>query len=420
MRDDPRQANAVSRRDDYKRDFDFFRVADKLGWRSGDARADIGLGWTHKHLDHPIFQVIDQINDDLVLNGAYTSEAPWLGRKNLFTIGGLVARGETEEDRYTNLGGNTGVKTADQDLKVVTLELFAENQHYLASQLALSVGVQAVLVAVELHDEFLSNGDNSDSENFDALNPKVGLRYEADPDTQVFVNVSRSFENPTFGEITNNAAGGLNIPDAQSAWTLEVGSRGRAGAIAWDLALYHSWIDGELLSLIDPVTSAPLGTINADRTIHRGVEAGVDLDLYDGGKDGKVVVRTAYLFNDFRFKDDDAFDTNEIAGLPRHVLNAELAFETGFGLVIAPNVHYVPVRTYIDHANTYDNPKHAAWGLRTTYVFKSFSFFVDARNLTNRVYAGTTGVIANAGGTDQAQFLPSDGRSVYGGVEFKW
>ena len=52
-------------------------------------------------------------------------------------------------------------------------------------------------------------------------------------------------------------------------------------------------------------------------------------------------------------------------------------------------------------------------------IKKGISFFIEAKNLTNKIYAATTGILSNAGGADSAQFLPGEGRSLVSGVEFK-
>ena len=43
-------------------------------------------------------------------------------------------------------------------------------------------------------------------------------------------------------------------------------------------------------------------------------------------------------------------------------------------------------------------------------------FALNLSNLADKTYAATTGVIRNAGGADQAQFNPGEGRAVYVGV----
>jgi iron complex outermembrane receptor protein len=52
-------------------------------------------------------------------------------------------------------------------------------------------------------------------------------------------------------------------------------------------------------------------------------------------------------------------------------------------------------------------------------VKKGLSWFIDARNLTDRNYAATTGVIADARGSNPAIFNPGLGRSVFAGIEWK-
>ena len=46
-------------------------------------------------------------------------------------------------------------------------------------------------------------------------------------------------------------------------------------------------------------------------------------------------------------------------------------------------------------------------------------FFLEGRNLSDKTYVATTGVIADANGQDSAQFLPGDGRSFYAGIEWR-
>jgi outer membrane receptor protein involved in Fe transport len=50
---------------------------------------------------------------------------------------------------------------------------------------------------------------------------------------------------------------------------------------------------------------------------------------------------------------------------------------------------------------------------------EGLGFFVEGRNLSDKTYVATTGVIADAQGRDSAQFLPGDGRSLYVGLEWR-
>ena len=47
---------------------------------------------------------------------------------------------------------------------------------------------------------------------------------------------------------------------------------------------------------------------------------------------------------------------------------------------------------------------------------------MEVRNLTDKRYAATTGVLTDSRlpGAVAAQFLPGDGRAIYTGIEWKW
>jgi iron complex outermembrane receptor protein len=47
--------------------------------------------------------------------------------------------------------------------------------------------------------------------------------------------------------------------------------------------------------------------------------------------------------------------------------------------------------------------------------------FLEGKNITNEIYAASTGIVNNASGADtNAVFNPGNGRAWYGGIEWKW
>ncbi len=259
---------------------------------------------------------------------------------------------------------------------------------------------------------------------------------------QFFTNVSRSFEPPSFGELTNAANNGAGLVklDAQTGTTVEFGTRGKRGRVAWDFAYYYSWLDNELLEF--QVSQGLTQTVNAGRTTHQGVEFGLDVDVVRGlfaraatapakpdGKspapveiaEDKIVLRTAYLWNDFRYSDDPTYGNGLLAGIPEHYLRAELMYEHPCGFYVGPNVEYVPKGYRVDARGTLFADAYALLGAKIGWRNKrGFSVYFEAKNLTDEKYAATTGVISQATNSNSAQFLPGDGRSFYGGIEYKW
>ena len=179
-----------------------------------------------------------------------------------------------------------------------------------------------------------------------------------------------------------------------------------------DLALYRSEIRDELLALND-ANGQSLGTLNADKTLHQGIELGGHWTY------GHLTLRGQYLFNDFRFDDDEVYGDHQLAGMPRQYLKGELLWQQQ-GWYAGPTFEWVPTHYNVDHAETLYADKYALWGLKAGYSDpQGFGFFVEGRNLSDRTYSATTGVIADAKGQDSAQFLPGDGHSLYMGVQWR-
>jgi iron complex outermembrane receptor protein len=60
-------------------------------------------------------------------------------------------------------------------------------------------------------------------------------------------------------------------------------------------------------------------------------------------------------------------------------------------------------------------------GLRTGYKSKKgFEVFLEAKNLTNKIYAATVEPVGNAQIEGGDSFNPGNGRAFYAGISWKW
>lgn len=409
----PRLAAPANIMGNYKRDFTLTRVSNKTVYHWGEQRLEAMLFYSYKDLFHPIFQVLDIASHDYGAELRYISHATLGGRKNILTVGFSPVRGTAKDDRFRNVNGARGARTNEREQTSTNLDLYAENQHYLQPATALVAGAQLSRASRKLKDLFLADGaDNSVDKVYYGISPKLGVRHEINASSQVFANISRSFEPPSFGELS----GGPTVTPVrqQTATTLELGTRGASSGIRWDAAYYYARVKDELLSLIDPLGN-PRGTINADATLHQGVELGLDATLLK-----RLVLRQTYMWNDFRFRNDPVFGNKELAGIPKHFYRADLVYRTPEGYYFGPNVEWSPGKYAVDHANTLFADAYALLGFKLGYrVDKGYAWFVEGKNLTHERYAASTGVIANAMGLDSRQFLPGDGRAFYAGLEWR-
>ncbi len=260
--------------------------------------------------------------------------------------------------------------------------------------------------------------------------PKIGAIWNLGPGQRLYANLSRSHEAPTFWEIVTtsvapqnpaNASTELVELDVQRATTYEVGTEGEhnwddAGRLHWSVSVYRSEVDDELISSTDPY-GISVGTYNyVGGTRHQGIEAGIDGSQPLAGVHA-LEYRVAWTYSDFRFEHGE-FAGNRIAGVPRHLLSAELLYRAG-AWRLGPNLRWMPDATPTDHANTpgMQQDAYALLGARIEYATESWRAWALGENLTDRRYASSY-AIRNQAGPSQPTFLPGDGRSF--SVGFTW
>jgi iron complex outermembrane receptor protein len=439
----PRQAAAGNITFDQHRNFDLLRLANKTTLRTGETTWDFSSAWTYKDLDHPIFQVIDQLSNDLLLGASATNTGDVLGRTNRLRAGVFFTRGLTHAANFVNASGKRGALVSQADQTATNVELFAEDQLALGRGFTVVAGFSSA--ANKRENEKITGGVDNYTFDYDRFMPKLGLRRDT-RNVQVFANVSGSYEPPSFSEtLTLNTA-----RRAQTATTVELGTRGLHRFLRWDLSLYSAALKNELLTLDhDNNPSTAAATVNADKTIHRGIELATEIDLLgsdwspssantpgasasqlqitnyqippSSSPTNRLVFRAAWTCGDFRFDDDPRYGDNILAGLPRHLIRGELTWEHASGWYAGPTFEWSPEKTYIDFRNTFAAESYALVGFRLGQRHATgISWFLEARNLADERYAATTGVIENAASLDQTQFLPGDGRSVFAGIEYRW
>lgn len=401
---------------DKARDFQTWRVANKTTYTFGKNRFEANAFYSYKDLNHPIFAVLDQVSHDYGGGLRFVSEESLFGRKNLFTAGIAIQNGDTKDRRYFNVyGKSVGLPFASYDQHAFNLTAYAEEQHYITPQLVGVVGGQWTMAQRQQIDK--TNPASSFDTTFKKFTPKAGLRYEIDKNTQVFANYSQSFEPPSFAELAGAQL--LSLVRDQSGHTIEIGSRGALPdlGVEWDIAYYHAWVKNELMSIAAESNANPLGTINANKTIHQGIELGLTNHFFDN----HLTVRQAYLWNDFHFDGDAKFKNNQLAGIPEHFYRASAVYNWDQGFYFGPTVEWTPAKYAVDHANTLYADGYALLGIKAGYNLKKYGveLFVEGRNLTDEHYAASTNVIMNADGQDGPHFWSGDGTTVYGGIQWR-
>ena len=409
---------------DYQRNLDTVRVANRTTIRVAPGTVvEVGGFYLDRHLDHPIFNVLDNQHDEMGGFARIVDDGLIGGFRNRFVAGVSRHDGDVRARQYQNVLGRRGALAADAMQSSENTVVYAENSFFVLPDVALVTGAQYVRVAREVQDDFLSNGNQSGAADFEFWSPKGGVVWDVTSNAQVFGNISRSGEAPTFGEITLNPAATISLK-VQRATTYEIGTRGSVDGFTWDLALYRADIKNEFQCLAVGATGS-CTQVNLNDTIHQGVEVGGGARLWEGlwernARKDAIWFNAAYTFSDFRFDNDPVFGDNELPGAPRHFLRAELLYKHPTGVYLGPNVEWVPQAYYVDSANTLATEAYALWGAKLGFDDGGpITAYIEGRNLSDEAYISSASIATKADATSTL-FEPGNGRAVYAGVQVHW
>ncbi|MEQ8497534.1 MAG: TonB-dependent receptor [Gammaproteobacteria bacterium] len=407
--------------DDWDRNLDVLRIANRTVARLGTTTVAAGAWYSWRGLDHAITRfagIIDQSEHEV---GAFVDGNGTLligGRPLRWTLGTFGNVASNDARTWSNDFGARGTLRASSDQD-------AANHHaYGQAELPLFHGLVAVLglqyqYAVRDNDALFN--DVSGRVTSSQLSPRIGLLWDIAEDAQAFVNLNRGFEPPTTADLTAGGALPFTPLKAQRATTVEVGTRGQRAAIAWDIALYRSWIDKELLDFGAPGAFGFVSfTDNADETLHQGLEAGVDARLAQAllaARGLRLTWRNVVTWNDFRFDDDRVFGDNTLAGVPTWLYVSELRLDATAGWYLGVNLRWVPSGPWVDFANTTDTPGYELLGITAGWRFtEALQLFGSVENVFDKHYIANVTTNANQRRENGRVFTPGQGIGVFAGV----
>lgn len=413
LKANPRQAEAGSLNRDAKRDFQLYRLANRTALTHADGGVtELTAFAAKKILFHPLgFARLEQNSRDGGIGLRHTKPTRWFGAQQEHIVGVNWRRGLTVDEQCSYGAAPAGTHpcttlTKSNKLTANNLEAYAQTRWSITPKTDLTLGGQWTDAQRKVAPGDVPAPPRYD-QDYQRFSPKLGVVHHLTADIDLYANVSGSFEPPSFSETFNN------LPlKAQRAMTTEVGARGHvqvaSAKLGWDASVYRAKIRNELLTL--DVGNNRSATINAGETLHQGIEVGLS------ARANAWRAQASYLYNDFRFVRDTSVGNNRIAGVPDQVLNAEAAVKLPGDVWFGPTLQSAS-RAWVDHSNTLAAPGYSVFGLKLNQSLSNgVAWFVEGRNLGDKRYANTTGVIFNANGLDAAQFSPGDGRAVYVGV----
>jgi iron complex outermembrane receptor protein len=325
------------------------------------------------------------------------------------TVTAGVDADRMREDRqgYVNDSGAQGELKRDERNTVSNADLFAQASWTFTPGWTLTAGARHSRVRFRSDDHFIATGNPDDSGGVDytATNPVLGLAWRARDDMNVYANLGRGFETPTFTELAYRSTGtGLNTDlQASRSRHAEAGLKWKLGDDQrLDLAVFDIATSNEIV--VDTNNGGRTTYKNAGRTTRRGVEASYAAALGDS-------LRTTLSFTQLKAVYADAFVSgsgagavpvpagNRLPGTPQRTAFAELVwtprstwqgFHTAIELVHTGRIFVNDINDDAAPAATVLNLRA---GLTQTSGAWQFKELLRIDNANDRRYAGS--VIVN-------------------------
>lgn len=245
-------------------------------------------------------------------------------------------------------------------------------------------------------DHFIYNYDNDldslafsgapDALNtFNAVTPKIGFNYKLKNKNGIYGNYSQGFVPPQVGELYR----GVSVPTLEpSVFTnMELGSwisfwKKKASI---DLAVYRLEGLNEIISVQQ--LNGEYMNENAGKTIHQGVEYGLNLNPIKGLAIRLSGTNADHTFSDYVEKGED-FSGMKMPRASNWIANGEITYKPKFlkGFRIGAEwQHMSPY--FLDQKNTVQYEGFDILHIRLGYKFKQFETWCNIMNITDENYA---------------------------------
>ncbi|EGF90544.1 tonB dependent receptor family protein [Asticcacaulis biprosthecium C19] len=400
----------------YGRNVVSIRSTVQTDWKLNDNwRLNAGVYAAWKNLIHPISVYIDYNYQNYGAFARFDGQGSLFSRRADVFAGVNYRAGLTDVQNYVNANGSPGAQTGLAAQNASSWDVFGEGRLFVSDELALIAGGSYGWTERNYTNRL--NAANNADKSFDWFAPRFGVLWQNEQGYQVFANLTRSVEAPTYGALVQSPLPQFTPVDFQDATTFEVGTRGRSAHLIWDLAVYRAQIDGEMLNfIVSP--DIPAASFNAEHTVHQGLEAALDWKM--GAVSGwETTLRQTYTWSDFHFDGDKTYGDATLPVIPEHYYRAELAFNRD-GWKVAPSVEWVPSEVWVDYANTKQAPGYTVWNLSLSKkVSKSVDVFIDARNLADTRYVSSVNAVTDftkVAASSQRVFWPGEGPAVFVGI----
>ena len=247
------------------------------------------------------------------------------------------------------------------------------------------------------------------------LSPKLGATYELGDALSVFASYAHGFRAPSEGQLFRQGQAENTVDlEPVKANSYEAGARGELfGRVGWQLSVYRMPVEDDVVTLVN--ADGTRETVNAGRTLHRGVEIGLGARLPAGLRADVSWSRAKHSYEAWGERSG-----NEIENAPRDVGTARLEWSPAFAREGKVALEWQRIGAYwMDAENQHRYDGHQLLSLRANVpVTRTLELVARVNNLTDERYAESVGVTGPAAAR-VAEYAPGMPRTVYAGLQLR-
>ena len=340
---------------------------------------------------------------------------------DLTLIGGLdYDQSQDSRHGYQNFSGaQLGVKGAlvrDEVDTARSLDPYVQ-ANWALDNWTVQAGLRYSTMEMDVHDQFLSNGDDSGNKRYEKATPSVSVMYAFTPELHGYVSAGKGFETPTQAELAYSPSGnGFNFGLKPSESTqYEMGLKAQLNNTRINAAVFQITTEDELVVLSN--TGGRTTYQNAGRTLRRGFELGVESQLAEHWTSTLAYTRLQATYDtNFASANSTVDKGNDLPGVPQTTLFAEVNWKPTDWLSTAVEGLYRS-KVYVEDTNTQKAaPAYSVFNWRAQFEQKvehwTFHQTLRLDNLFDRQYVGSVIV----GDSNNRYYEAAPGRSWYAGA----
>jgi iron complex outermembrane receptor protein len=340
------------------------------------------------------------------------------------TVGADHDRQAEHRRGFLNVNGAVGGLKRDEDDTVHNTDAYAQVEWKFAPRWNATAGLRHSRVYFNSKDYFIraGNGNDSGAASFNKTTPAVGVVYNVAPPLNVYANLGRGFETPSFAELAYRPGGATGLNFALTPSTSlhrEIGVKAKAGAARANLALFRIDTNDEIV--VNNAAGGRTDYKNASQSRRKGVELSVEAALGRGFE-----AYLGYTWLDAHFTLPFVTGTgaaaatvpvgSRIAGVPAYSLFGELVWRHAASGFHAGAELRMAGKIYVNDPNIAASDAYTIGSLRAGFEQRRAKWriaeYVRIDNITDRQYVGSV-IVADA---NSRFYEPSPGRNWLVGV----